>query len=153
MRTIAIGLGFALFAALPASIAFARQPALDAPVAASTRTAPAQRYATDATLREQMREIRDSVLALEHAPHGHINPELASQAADRITGNVNIIIVNCKLPADADAALHDIIGPILKDANALKSDSGRTDAVAGLRESLARYARQFRDPGFSVSGK
>lgn len=149
MRFIDIALGLVLLAGAPATIALAQQHVHPAPAAASTNAAPTQRYATDATLREQMREIRGNVLALERHGHGRIPSEVATQLADEITGHVNTIIVNCKLPPDADAALHDIIGSLLQNASALKADPGRSDAVAGMRKALDQYARTFDDPGFS----
>lgn len=149
MKITTLAIGLTLLAALPASFALAQQHPQHAPAAAATHARPAQRYATDATLRAQMREIRVNVLALEHAPHGHLTPQGAAQIADRITGHVNTIIANCRLPPESDAALHHIIGPLLADAGTLKADPGRTDAIAGMRRALDQYARQFDDPGFS----
>lgn len=151
MRSPHIAFGFLLLASLPASLALAQQHAQHAS-AASTSAVPVQRYATDATLREQMRGIRGNVLALEHRSHGHITSEVATQLADQITGHVNTIIVNCKLPPDADAALHGIIGPLLQNASALKADPGRNDAVAAMRKAIEQYARTFDDPGFPQTG-
>lgn len=151
MRSASIAFGFLLLASLPASIALAQQHAHQASTP-TTSAVPAQRYATDATLREQMRAIRENVLALEHHGSGNITKELAVQLADQITGHVNTIIVNCKLPPDADAALHNIIGPLLQDASALKADPGRKDAVAGMRAALDQYAHTFDDPAFSQGG-
>src|SRR5574337_1175186 len=85
----------------PATVALAQLHVHPAPAAASTNAAPTQRYATDATLREQMREIRGNVLALERHGHGRIPSEVATRLADQVTGHVNTIIVNCKLPPDA----------------------------------------------------
>ena len=90
MRHASVAFGFFLLASLPASIA-------------TISAAPTQHYATDATLREQMRAIRENVLALEHPGSGNVTKDLAVQTADRITGHVNTIIINCKLPPDADA--------------------------------------------------
>jgi hypothetical protein len=148
MRPLRIALVLAMLAVTLATAVFAQQHDHPAPAATANRVAPAQRYATDATLREQMRDIRGNVLALEHYGHDHISKELAAQLADQITGHVNTIIVNCKLPPDADAALHDIIGPLLQHASTLKADPGRGDAIAGMRKALDQYARTFDDPGF-----
>jgi len=91
------------------------------------------------------------LLTLGHYAHDHITPELAARLSDQITGHVNTIIVNCKLPPDADEALHHIIGPLLQDASALKADPQRPDAIAGMRKALDQYAQQFDDPGFPAS--
>lgn len=151
MRFIAAALGLVLLVGAPATIVLAQEHNHPAPTATSSRVVPAQRYATDATLREQMRAIRGNVLALDHYGHAHITKELATQLADQITGHVNTIIVNCKLPPDADAALHGIIGPLLQNASALKADPGRNDAVTAMHKALDQYARTFDDPDFSAS--
>jgi hypothetical protein len=151
MRFASVVLGFLLLASPPASLALAQQHAHQAPAPTASRV-PAQRYATDATLREQMRAIRENVSTLERRGSGNISPEVAAQLAEQITGHVNTIIVNCKLPPDADAALHNIIGPLLQNASALKTESGRKDAVAGMRAALDQYAHTFDDPAFSQGG-
>lgn len=146
--------GLILLAGMPMPMAFAgqhveHQHVEHAPSAAPASTAPSQRYATDATLRDQMRQIRGNVLALEDYAHGHLTQEVATQLADQIAGHVNTIIVNCKLPPDADAALHDIIGSLLQHASRLKADPNRIDAIAGMRNAIDQYTRTFDDPGFS----
>lgn len=150
MRSMILSFGLALVLGLPAASALAQQHA-HATAAASTTAAPAQRYATDATLRRQMREIHGVVQSLGHPVRGQISPELPTRSADAVTGHVNTIIVNCKLPPDADEALHHIIGPLLQDASALKAGPRRLEAIAGMRKALDQYARQFDDPGFPES--
>jgi hypothetical protein len=142
-------LSLALVALLgaPAASALAQQHAHAAPPA-STTAAPAQPYVTNATLRQQMREIHGVVQTLEH---DHLTPERAARLADQVTGHVNTIIVNCKLPPDADEALHHIIGPLLQGASALKANPQQRDAIAGMHEALDQYARQFDDPGFPAT--
>lgn len=115
--------------------------------AAAAAHAPAQRYATDATLRAQMQGIRSAVAGLEHYEHGHMGPEQALLLAGQVEDAVRIIIANCKLPPDADAALHAIIVPLVQNAAALKQDPKNLAAIAPMREALAVYARQFDDPG------
>jgi hypothetical protein len=149
MHPITLSFGLILLVGAPTGSALAQHPSHPAPTESVTDI-PAQGYATDATLRQQMREIRGVVLALGHYEHDHITPELATQLADKITGHVNTIIIHCKLPPDADAALHLIVGPLLQDASTLKADPGRLDAIANMRQLLDQYARQFDDPGFPV---
>ncbi len=145
-------LSFCLVALLgaPATSALAQQHAHAAPTPSSI-AAPAHRYATDATLRQQMRDIHGVVQTLGQHERDPITPERATRLADQVTGHVNTITVNCKLPPDADEALHHIIGSLLQDASALKTDPKRLDAVAGMRKALDQYARQFDDPGFPAS--
>ncbi|MGN6513603.1 MAG: DnrO protein [Lysobacteraceae bacterium] len=115
-----------------------------APAAAA---APAQRFATDATLREQMRGIRVAVEGLDHYAHGHLEPAQATRLAGQVEERVLAIIANCKLPPDADAALHAIIVPLMRNAVALKQDARDTAAIQPMRDALAQYALRFDDPG------
>jgi hypothetical protein len=105
--------------------------------------APAQRYATDAPLRENMAGIRDAVAALEHAEHGHLDAGQVGALADKVNGHVRTIVAECKLPPDADAALHAIIVPLVQQANALKAAPQDLSPVAGMREALDAYNAQF----------
>ena len=116
----------------------------------ATAEAPAQRFATDAILRENMRGIRKSVDALAHYEHGHAGPEQAAILAGNIEDHVNDIIANCKLPPDADAALHAVIVPLMRNAGALKANPAKPGPVVAMRESLAQYRRQFDDPEFDL---
>jgi hypothetical protein len=111
--------------------------------------APAQRHATDGILREEMQGIRAAVGGLDHYAHGHIEPALAVQLAGEVEERVRTIIANCKLPPDADAALHTIIVPLMQNAGALKKDPQDLAAIQPMRDALARYARQFDDPAFA----
>jgi hypothetical protein len=125
--------------------ALAQHDAHHAPPAVTAPTS-AQRFATDPVLRENMRGIRKSVDALAHYEMGHMGPEQAVMLAGNIEGHVKDIIANCKLPPDADAALHAVIVPMLQAATALKADPGKQEPIATMRESLAQYRRQFDDP-------
>lgn len=117
--------------------------------AASAATAPAQGYATDGTLRQQMRAIRSEVDALAGNAHAGAARQPPAQAGERITGHVNTIVAECKLPPDADHALHAIIGPILQNASVLKGNPHDATAIAGLQHALGQYAQQFDDPTFA----
>ncbi len=147
MRPTILSLGLIALLGTPATAVLAQEHAHATP-SASTAATTVQRHATDATLRQQMREIHGVVQTLEH---DHLTAERAARLADQVTGHVNTIIANCRLPPDADEALHHIIGPLLQDASALKSDPQRRDAIAGMRRALDQYARQFDDPGFPES--
>ena len=116
-----------------------------APVA-SKQQAPAQRFATDATLRTEMKGIRSAVDALAHYEMGHMGQDQAVEFATSIEGHVNTIVANCKLPPDADAALHAIIVPLVQNAAALKQNPTDLSAIAPMRSALARYDSQFADP-------
>lgn len=108
--------------------------------------APTQRYATDAVLRMHMHEIRTAVGALEHYEHGHMGPEQARALAGGIQDHVRGIVASCKLPPEADAALHAIIAPLSQHAAALEQDPKALAEIPPMREALATYAQQFDDP-------
>lgn len=143
---LAIVLAAVLGIALPQARAQHHAHAPAPAASPSPQAAPAQRYATDATLREEMKNIRSAVDGLGHYEHGHMGPEQAVQLAGQVEDGVRTIIANCKLPPDADAALHTIIVPLMQNAGALKQDPQKLAAIAPMREALAAYARQFDDP-------
>lgn len=131
---------------LSAPLAFA-QHHQHHPAPAATAAAPAQRFATDAPLRKYMQSIRTRVAALEHGEHGHLDAGQVATLATGIQGDIGNIVAECKLPADADAALHGIIASLALDADKLKTDPKAAGAVASLRAALDAYAVQFDDPG------
>ena len=140
--TIGIILACALAGVAPS---LAAQEHESAPVASKPQ-ASTQRFVPDATLRREMQGIHASVEALAHYEHGHMGAAQAVTLATAIEEHVNTIIANCKLPPDADAALHAIIVPLLQNASALKQKPEDLSAIAPMRSALEQYERQFRDP-------
>ena len=102
-------------------------------------------YATDAPLRENMAGIRTAVVALEHGTHGHLDAAQVTALADKVSGHVREIVARCKLPPDADAALHRIIVPLVQEAGKLKAQPQDLSPVAAMRDALDRYDAQFAD--------
>jgi hypothetical protein len=144
MRMLALPILLAL------SFAAAAQDHEHHPTPAATQQAPAQRYATDAPLRAGMHGIRAAVEGLGHYEMGHMGPEQAATLAAQIQAHVRDIIANCKLPPEADAALHLIIVPLMTNAAALEADPKKLEAIAPMRAALGEYARQFDDPDFGT---
>ena len=114
-------------------------------VSATAAPADAPRFATDTVLRTQMAGIRDAVEALAHHEMGHMTADQARGFAVDIETRVQTIIAECRLPPAADAALHEIIVPLLQNAIALKTTPADTAPVAQMRAALAEYARRFDD--------
>ena len=83
----------------------------------------------------------------EHVLGFHLPGEVIVLLAGQIEESARGIIAACKLPPDADAALHGILVPLLQGAGALKADPHRLEPIAAMRAALADYARQFDDPG------
>jgi hypothetical protein len=129
---------------LPAHAAGARHNHGQTPAPAQT---PAQRWATDAPLRQGMRDIRAAVGALGHYEHGHLGPREAAILAGQVEDHVNLIIAECKLEPEADAALHAIIAPLLRNAGELRRNPRALHAIAAMRDALSDYDRSFQDTG------
>ena len=109
--------------------------------------APAQRWTTDAPLREGMHSIRQAVQALSHYEHGHMDATQARNTAQHIDNAVNGMIAACKLKPEADAALHGLLVKFLAGAKALReSEQVPTTAIDDMRAALARYPQLFDDP-------
>lgn len=137
---LAAGLAGALSPVAASTHQYAAAPA------PSKQQAPAQRFATDATLRLEMQGIRGAVEALAHYEMGHMGEAQAVDFATEIEGHVRTIIANCKLKPDADAALHAIIVPLMQNAVALRQKPQDLSAIPPMRDALERYDRQFYDP-------
>lgn len=120
-----------------------------APAAAAAQATPAQRYETDAPLRQGMGRIRTAVDALGHYEHGHMGPEQAATLANQVQEQVAYLIANCKLDPQADAALHVIIANLSTGAQALKSNPANLAAIPPMRDALRSYPLQFNDPGWA----
>jgi hypothetical protein len=114
----------------------------------TAKAAPAKGWATDAPLRAGMARIRQSVADLAHYERGHMGPEQAVGLAGDIEKDVGFLVKNCKLEPAADAALHGIIGQLMKGTQALKSKPSDLSALAPMRAALDEYARTFNDPAF-----
>lgn len=148
MRPSLTAVSLALALALAGSPGHAQDHAGHHPAApAETGAAPAQRWAADATLAENMRGIRVAVDALDHYQHGHMGPEQAAILAAKIQGHANEIVAKCKLPPDADAALHAILVPLMSGAVGLQRDPTQTRLIAPMQAALVQYGRQFDGDG------
>jgi hypothetical protein len=114
----------------------------------TTHSTTATRWATDAPLRAGMRGAHDVVAALAHGRHGHLDAAQVRALAAQLEGHVQGIFAECKLAPQADAALHDILLPLLAGARALAADPADLRPVASMQRALDAYARGFDDPGF-----
>ena len=135
--------GMALSAPLPAQHAHSSPAPL--PAAHSTT---AIRWATDAPLRAGMRGAQDVVAALAHGRHGHLDGGQVRGLAAQLEGHVQLIFAECQLAPQADAALHDILLPLLAGARALAADPADLRPLGSMQRALDAYARGFEDPGF-----
>lgn len=110
-----------------------------------------KRWATDAPLREGMTEIRHALEPQLEAIHkNQLTPEQYQAIAAKTEQQVAHIVANCKLPPDADAALHVIIGQIGESTEAMsgKSKARPRDGAVKLLGALNEYGRTFDHPGW-----
>lgn len=107
---------------------------------------PAQRYATDAPLREGMARVRTALDELRHYEMGHMPENMALERVASIEDATRFMFANCKLASAPDAALHGMLVPLLAAATALKKDPKDMPAVAAMRSAVADYPRYFEDP-------
>lgn len=141
----------------PARDAHLRDPhaqdeqARDAHGAAGPVAAPAQRWASDAALREGMRRVQAALAVLHHDQLGHGSPAAAQEQAAQIEAAIRYLFAHCRLAPDADAALHRILLPLLSAAQRLQRDPAQHDAVAAMHAAVAPYPQQFDDPGWPAA--
>lgn len=109
---------------------------------------PAQRYATDAPLREGMSRIHGALDELTHYEMGHMPQAVAVERVDVIKQATDYIFANCKLDPKADAALHSMLVPLLNGIQAFQKDPADTSTVAAMRQAVADYPRVFNDPNW-----
>lgn len=140
-------------AALIAAPAFAQsaahadhaQHAAHAAHSAAEVKTPAQRWATDAPLREGMRDIREATELLNHYEMGHLDATQRDNAVEQIDAAIKNMVANCKLKPDADAALHGLMGKFIAGANAARVGKFSKKELAPMQEALARYPQLFDD--------
>lgn len=158
MKSLLPGLAMAC-AAIVMSPVDARQ-IVPAPIAPAVHTAhdthvphvlPAQRWATDAPLREGMGRVRMALSDLARGPAGAMGDARVRQDAAAIKDAVAYMFANCQLPEEPDQALHSILVPLLEAAEKLESDPSDTGQIKAMRATVADYPRYFDDLGWRDS--
>ncbi len=145
MRSLVVSAALPLLLALAFPVA-AQNHARHA-VGAATAPIPAQRWKTDAPLREGMGRIHAAMEGLQHDELGHMSPAQAVQLGSAIERDVGFIVAHCKLEPNADAALHPIIGALIRGAQALKAEPQNLAVIPPMRSALDDYTRQFEQAG------
>lgn len=111
---------------------------------------PAQRYATDAPLREGMSRIHGALDELAHYEMGHMPQSMAVERVDTIKAATDSIFANCKLAPEADAALHGMLVPLLNGIQAFQKDPADTSTIDAMRNAVADYPRVFDVPDWRI---
>ena len=114
--------------------------------AAATVAPPEGGWATDAPLREGMARVRAALEDLRHYEMGHMPRPLAVEKVAEVKSAINSMFANCRLAADADAALHAMLVPLLAAVQRFEADPADTGAIEAMRSAVADYPRLFDDP-------
>ena len=146
---IALAFGLGLAAAAQASPPHPQEDHA-AHAANASVPAPAQRWATDAPLREGMGRVRTALDELRHYERGHMNQTMALERVATIEEATRYMFAHCKLAPAADAALHGMLGPLLVATQRLQKDPQDKALVAAMRDAVADYPRYFDDPQWPV---
>lgn len=110
---------------------------------------PAQRWATDAPLREGMSRVHAALKVLHHYPMGHVSKAMAVDQVQQIKDAGAYMFANCKLPEKPDEALHGILVPLLAAAQKLGADPADMAQVEAMHAAVADYPRYFDDPNWA----
>ena len=109
-----------------------------------------RKWPTDASLRQGMAAIHAAFQTDHPAIHAgsETNEQYAALAA-KIEAQVNMIVANCKLPAEADANLHFVIADLLQGVSLMRGEDpqrSRHDGAARVHGALRAYPKFFDDP-------
>lgn len=147
---LACAIGFAALAQAASAPPHEDHTAHPASDAATPAPIPAQRWATDAPLREGMGRVRSALDELRHYEMGHMPPGVAIERVAAVEEAATYMFAHCKLAPDADAALHGMLVPLLAAAQRLKKSPQDISAVAAMRGAVADYPHYFDDPQWTV---
>ena len=110
--------------------------------------APAERWQTDAPLRQSMEGIRDLLAALHD--DADLTPQQSAVVAEGVKSHVQYMIAHCKLAPEADAALHTLIGQMLQGAGKLSDQATAKAGIEQIDSALTRYPTYFDHPDWAA---
>lgn len=117
---------------------------------AQLRLNDGSKWQTDAALRSGMANVRAAFDA-DH-PAIHAGKQTDAQyltLATRIEQQVDTIVANCRLPADADANLHLVVADLLLGVSLMRGEDpkrSRHDGASLVHGALTEYGQYFDDP-------
>ena len=111
---------------------------------APAQDVPNKRWPTDQYLRESMSSIEAAFADATRA--GPPSKATALTLASTVEEGITNIVKNCKLPKQAEAALHVIIHDMATAATQLKTGASVEPALVKLRQALDQYRATFDDP-------
>ena len=104
------------------------------------------KWPIDAPLREGMQRIHSLIEAT--SADATLMPEQATATSNGVRQQVDYLIANCKLSAEADAVLHVLIAELFAGADALAKPASSAQGLDQIRQALAQYPRYFDHPGW-----
>ena len=110
-----------------------------------------KRWATDAPLRKAMGTINENMRQALPAIHANTLAETQYvQLAEDVRAQVDYMFKNCKLSAEADTQLHQIIVQLLAAADKMAgAPTVRRDGAISVLAALKSYVRYFADDDFT----
>ena len=125
----------------PSSATATHDAAHDSSHATTMAPPEGKRWPTDEFLRTGMSRIETAVEQSAAGPSLSRDDSLA--LARTIEQNVTDIVEHCRLPPEADAALHVVIARMLAASHQLKENASSAAAVAQVRGALQDYRSAF----------
>lgn len=116
---------------------------------------PGQKWVTDDTLRRGMESIRQTMSTRQEAiDKDRLGSKDYQQLGAAVHKSIVEVVSQCKLPKDADSALHSIVlGDLVQGAELMqkspKVDAQRAAAL-GVLQALRNYGEYFQHPGWSL---
>jgi hypothetical protein len=112
------------------------------------------KWTTDAPLRSGMAAVRNAFEADHPAIHAGKQTDAQYEAlAAQVEKEVQSIIANCKLPADADANLHYIVADLMQGVGLMRDGQtarSRHEGASLVHGALTAYPRFFDDPTWTA---
>lgn len=101
---------------------------------------PAVRWQSDAQLQASMNAIRDAVAAAA------VNAENAVKLPQLVNTQIDLMVRNCRLAPEADAALHTLLAGLTHGAQQAAVPATRSEGLTLLQSALDDYPRYFEHP-------
>ncbi|HET9048041.1 MAG TPA: hypothetical protein VFN29_03640 [Chiayiivirga sp.] len=120
--------------------------------AAEAKPAAGSLWATDAPLRQGMRHLREATTVLEHYEMGHLDNSQRDAAVSKIDAAIADMFANCKLDAQADVALHELLAKFMAGAKAARDGAFTKVELAAMQGALVKYPSLFDDAEWNVAG-
>lgn len=109
------------------------------------------RWQTDAPLRAGMEAIKQQLeAALPKAHHGKLPAKEYAALGKSVDAEIQKIFAQCKLPPDADAALHAVLVKIIDGSTTVKGDGPRVKGLLKMMHAVNEYGESFDHPGWTA---